>query len=172
MFRDFKYAPEDVSPKQTELATSLRVPFITTPYPRWFYVTAVVVSNEKYLWQGLVPTEDEVRMVASFNEQYREHWYRDSFKEHMARNAPYDIDGGAVGRYLIKHANGGWGYRRHTWEYGPCFVPEWNVEPQPLEYALDRCHSMGSGGPGKDWVEWKAAHTEVFVTLGSDGEPS
>jgi hypothetical protein len=164
-FRDFVYTPgDDISPEQTELATSLRVPFITTPYPRWFYVTAVVVSDDKYLWRGLVPTEDEVRMVASFNEAYREYWYRDSFKEHMARNAPYDIDGGAVGRYLIKHENGGWGYRKHTWEYGPQFVPEWNAAPEPLEAVLDRAHRFVDDVDPK-WVEWKSAHPEVFAAV-------
>jgi hypothetical protein len=161
------YEPaEDISPAQTELATSLRVPFITTPYPHWFYVTAVVVSDEKYLWRGLLPTDDEVRMVASFTDEYREHWYNDGWKARMREFAPYDIDGGAVGTYLVKHANGGWGYRKHTWEYGPQFVPEWDAEPQPLEAVLDRVHSWGSDEPpAKRWLEWKSAHPEVFVAV-------
>lgn len=164
------YEPsEDISPKQTELATSLRVPFITNPYPRWFYVTAVVVSDDPYLWRGEQPTEDEVRMVASFADEYREYWYRDSYKQTMRDLAPYDIDGGAAGRYLVKHRNGGWGYRIHTWQYGPQFVPEWwDADPEPLEAVLDRYHNRSSlSEPSKRWLEWKAQHPEVFAAVSS-----
>jgi len=158
------YEPEDISPAQTELATSLRVPFVTNPYPRWFYVTAVVVSDD--LWRGLVPTDDEVRMVSSFAEEYREHWYNATWKAKMARFAPYDIDGGAVGTYFIKHANGGWGYRKHTWQYGPQFVPQHGDDPQPLPKVLDRVHTMVDE-VSKRWVGWKAARPELFEVVSS-----
>jgi hypothetical protein len=157
------YAPDDVSPKQTALATELRVPFITSPHPRWFYVTAIVVSDD--LWRGLEPTEDEVRAVASFNDHYRDHWYRDSYKAKMRAFAPYDIDGGAVGRYLIKHANGGWGYRKHTWQYGPEFVPQWDAESESLIAVLDRCESIVADEPMPRWTRWKADHADVFARI-------
>lgn len=159
---------EDISLKQTELATSLRVPFIKHPYPRWYYVVAVVVPDERRpVWHGEMPTDDELRMVASFIDEYREYWYRDSYKQKMRDLAPYDIDGGAVGTYLVKHANGGWGYRKHTWEYGPCFVPMYNADPEPLEQVLDRVHSHGSGPLPKRWLEWKSSHPEVFAAVSS-----
>lgn len=157
------YDPEDISPEQTGLATSLRIPFITNPYPCWFYVTAVVVSHDPHLWKGLMPAEDEVRMVASFNDQYREHWYRDSYKQKMREFAPYDIDGGAVGRYLVKHVNGGWGYRKHTWQSGPAFVPQWNEAPERLELVLDRIHDLVP----ERWTTWKVDHPEVFGSVGA-----
>lgn len=157
------YTPTDIS-VHSDLAVELRVPLIADPYPRWFYVTAVVVSREPHLWHGLMPTDDELRVVASFNDHYRETWYRDSWKQKMRDFAPYDIDGGAVGRYLIKHKHGGWGYRKHTWQYGPCFVPEWNAEPAGLVDVLDRCHSFVDE-PSPHWVQWKQDHADVFEAV-------
>jgi hypothetical protein len=160
------YEPEDISPKQTELATSLRIPFINNPYPRWYYVTAIVVSTDPRLWRGLMPTDDEVRVVASFNDEYRQYFYNEWWKGRMREFAPYDIDGGAVGRYLIKHANGGWGYRRSTWQYGPEFVPTWSSEPEDLVSVLDRCQGFGSE-PNPRWEQWKADHPDVFQAVTS-----
>lgn len=156
------YVPEDISPKQTDLATELRVPFIGSPYPRWFYVTAVVVSDD--LWFGHEPSEAEVKAIASFNDHYREHWYNERWKARMRDFAPYDIDGGAVGRYLIKHRNGGWGYRRHTWQYGPTFAPKQDAEPQSLIAVLDLCETFVDE-PWPHWVEWKAAHADIFAAV-------
>lgn len=158
MSRD--YEPEDIS-VHSDLAVSLRIPLISTPYPRWYYVTAVVVSTDPHLWRGLMPTDDELRIVGSFNDEYREHWYRDSWKQHMRDFAPYDIDGGAVGRYLVKHENGGWGYRKHTWQYGPEFVPSWDSEPADLVTVLDRCCNW-SDRPNPRWEQWKSDHHDVF----------
>lgn len=158
------YTGTDLSPLQSELATSLRIPFITSSHPRWYYVTAVVVEDD--LYGAAVPTDDELRMVASFNDQYREHWYRDSYKQKMREFAPFDIDGGAVGRYLIKYAKtGGWGFRRHTWQYGPTFVPTWKDKPQPLVVVLDRCMSFGDE-PSPRWEQWKTEHADVFAAGG------
>jgi hypothetical protein len=164
------YDPEDISPLQTELATSLRIPFITNPYPRWCYVTAVVVTEDD-LWCGQMPTDDELRMVASLNDQYRDYWYRDSYKQKMRNFAPFDIDGGAVGTYLIKHENGGWGYRKHTWQYGPQYVPDRNAEATALDVVLDRIHSWGDDEISSKWLEWKAANPETFPAV-SAGEQS
>lgn len=163
------YVPEDISPEQTELATELRIPFITNPHPRWRYVTAIVVNPvpELHSWGGLVPNEDEVRMVASFNDQYREYWYLETWSTRMREFAPYDIDGGAVGRYLIKHCSGGWGYRLHTWRSGPAFVPGRRDDPQPLAVVLDRYHTPWEGQPvGVRWLEWKSTRPEVFGAPG------
>lgn len=153
------YTPSDLSPAQTELATSLRIPFLASAHPRWYYVTGIVVSD---LYGGILPADDEVRIVASFDEEYREHWYRDSWKTRMAEFAPYDIDGGAVGRYLIKYKHGGWGYRISTWQYGPTFVPMSRDEPAGLVSVLDRLHAHGGSEPNPRWEQWKADHPEVF----------
>lgn len=175
-----EYIPEDISPHQTELATSLRVPFIRNPWPRWFYVTAIFVDpGSPPGWHGELPTDNEVRMVASYNDCYRDYWYCDSYKAKMREFAPYDIDGGAVGRYLVKYPDGGgWAYRKHTWQYGHTFVPaspflagvlaEETVAPLTLEQALDHERHIGTDYPDTKWIAWKAAHPEVFALAASD----
>lgn len=158
----------DLSPYAEDIAEAdpvsleIRVPLIRHPHPRWYYVTAVVVNAE--LWVGLKPTEEELRIIGSFHEEYMSHWYGPPHTGWRARDMdkrPFDIDGGAVGRYLIKHKHGGWGYRKHTWQYGPEFVPAWNEEPVDLIAALDRCHSWGDG-PDARWVQWKTDHPDIF----------
>uniref|UniRef100_UPI003F4955B4 hypothetical protein n=1 Tax=Pseudonocardia sp. CA-138482 TaxID=3240023 RepID=UPI003F4955B4 len=152
------YDPEDISPRQIELATRLRVPFITTPYPSWNYVIAIVVSSPPHLWHGLVPTEDEVRVVAAYNDQYREYWYDAWWKQRMSDFAPYDIHGGTIGRYLIKRPDGGWAYRRRSWRYEPEFMPEWDAEPLPLGPVLDLDRNSL-------WLKWKAKHPEIVAAV-------
>lgn len=145
------------------LSLELRVPLIRHPHPRWYYVTAVVVSDD--LWIGQHPTEAEMRVVGSFHEEYMSRWYGPPHTGWRARDMdarPFDIDGGAAGRYLIKHAHGGWGYRIHTWQYGPEFVPEWRAEPAPLVTVLDLYHNRG-GDISERWAEWKARHPEIFA---------
>ena len=162
-YRRTKYEPTDISEHQTELATSLRIPFVNSPYPRWFYVVAIV--TDRVLYETDIPTEHEVRMVASFCDEYRDHWYYDSFKKCMADMAPYDIDGGANCAYFIKYQSGGWGYRKRTWERGPDFVPTFRDEPKSLPDLLDYIHDRDSfhDGISPRWLEWKAAHSDVFA---------
>ncbi|MEJ2886135.1 hypothetical protein [Actinomycetospora aeridis] len=163
-YRRRQYDPEDISPQQTELATSLRVPFVTNEYHRWNYVCSVVVvePNKWSPWAGLLPTDDEARMIASFIDEYREHWYRDTFKAVMAEFAPYDIDGGANLAILRKRPeDGGWQYRKRTWESGPHWWPDRESEPLTLAAVLDRVHTI-AGDPMRHWQEWKSAHSEVF----------
>ena len=129
----------DISPEQTEFALQLRIPFLTSPYPRWNYITGIVVGDG-FAWPISLPTEEEVTLVANFLKEYNDHWYRQSFVSDMVRFAPYDIDGGANLAYFMKHPHGGWSYRKRTWQ-GPEWVPGFNKPPQTLEQVLDSLRS-------------------------------
>ncbi|MEE3066596.1 MAG: hypothetical protein VYA67_22085 [Actinomycetota bacterium] len=107
----------DISPEQTELATSLRVPFLSSSHPRWNYITGIVVCDD-ILDHGIVPTEDEVREVGAYLTAYRDRWLRESFQKAMAHLAPYDIDGGANAGFYMKRPDGFWVYRKRTWTQG------------------------------------------------------
>lgn len=154
--RLWPYSEDGAQPD--EPANRYRFPLISNPYPRWRYVTAVVVSDE--LWIGQRPTDEELEIVASFHEEYCSRWYGPPHTGWRGRDLdkrPFDIDGGAVGRFLIKHANGGWGYRAHTWRYGPEFVPEWTDEPTGLVAVLDRYHAIrGNVAPPLGHVEGRS----------------
>lgn len=156
MATDWPYAEDGV--ERDEFAESLRLPLIDSPYPRWCYITAVVVSSNPYLWQGIRPSDDELRAVASFHQEYVDHWYRDSWKVRM-RERPFDIDGGANGRYLIKYPHGGWACKLATWRHGP--VPAQRDEPQSLMAVLARAHSII---PAR-WERWVADHADVFEAV-------
>lgn len=139
------------------------IPVVTHPYTRWNYITSVVVSE---LWKGVLPDEQELALVASYHDQYMSHWYGDPDTGSMGRKRqehPFDIDGGANGRYLIKREHGGWGLRWRSWSVGPEFVPEWDAEPMPLAEVLDVHHGRaGSERPDERWQAWKADHPAVF----------
>lgn len=52
----------DISLQQTELASSLRISILTSEYPRWNYVTGIVVRDAKHWgWPGIMPTDDEIQ---------------------------------------------------------------------------------------------------------------
>lgn len=161
-----KYAEDGA--RDHPLSLEMRVPIINTPHSRWFYVTAIVVGG--WPWrEGPEPTDDEIRMIGSFHEEYCSHWYGPPHTGWRARDLdkrPFDIDGGAVGRYLRKYEHGGWGYRLHTWQYGPIFAPSWDADPSPLVAVLDRAHSIGDEVSAR-WLKWKADHPEVFAAVAS-----
>lgn len=153
---DWPYAEDGV--QRDQFAESLRIPLIGTTHPRRTYITAVVVGvDHAGRWIGVRPTDDELRVVRSFHEQYLSHltsWWVAQMAEE-----PFDIDPGAVGRYLIKYDHGGWGYRLSTWLGGPS--PRPNQEPMGLVALLDR----GAALMPKTWQQWKADHAEVFAAV-------
>lgn len=156
---DWPYV-EDM-PKRDAFAESLRIPLINSPYPRWRYITAVVVGEYPFEKFSVRPTDDELRIVASFHQEYVSRWYNARWVQKMAER-PFDIDGAAVGRFLVKYQNGGWGYRKHTWQYGPMFAPQWDNEPTDLIAVMDRIHSFGGDEVSPRWLEWKQNHAELF----------
>lgn len=147
MFPEFtrrQWTPEDdISPEQTEYATSLRIPLLATSQPRWFYITGIVVGDT-LLEEGVMPDENELAAIAERLEEYCSHWYLQSFREAMMGFAPYDIDGGANLAYFIKHCNGGWAYRKRTWCIGPYWMPQRDDPPLSLQQVLDRTRSLRS----------------------------
>lgn len=127
----------DISPAQTDFATSMRIPFLTSAHPRWPYITGIVVGDH---WpnQGSVPTEAEVRQVAEWVNRYSDRCYGNSgFRDDMRIFAPYDVDGTARSVYFIKHPNGGWAYRERTWTNIP-WAPSPREAVMTLEEVIDR----------------------------------
>jgi hypothetical protein len=159
--RNRTYEPTDISEHQTAFATALRIPFITTTHPRWRYTTAIIVRpDEKYGPAGQIPAEAEVRKVAALD-AYHRRYLTDAWVNAMAEFAPYDLDTGNPGRYLLKYADGRWGYRIGTWTYGYPIVPPMfgkDAETLTLDQVLDRMHY-----DAEPWHEWKAEHPEVFA---------
>ena len=144
-----------------------RVPLVTTAYPVWSYITAVVLGD---LWNGVRPTDAELAVVASFHEYYLERWYGPAdtgYRVRMARR-PFDIDGGANGRLLVKRPDGTWAYRHRSWSQGATFWPTGPGFDSNLRLSLpdllDR-HEATAGRPSDRWDGWKAAHAEVFAAL-------
>lgn len=133
----------DISEHQTELATSLRIPILASEYPRWNYITGVVVRGEDSIGAfeaGVMPTDDEIRLLGAHLASYNR-YYRQSFLDAMKHMAPYDIDGGANLGYYMKRPDGGWCYRKRTWRYGPHWWPNGrpgNDRPLPLSHVLAR----------------------------------
>jgi hypothetical protein len=132
----------DISGWQTTHARNLRVPILATFNPGWSYITGIVVQEHPQ-WpdgpnRGQPPTDPEVELVAQRLQEYCAKWYRPSYLNQMREYAPYDIDNGANLAYFIKWDNGGWGYRKRTWEYGPLFVPTFEAEPESLAQVIDR----------------------------------
>lgn len=140
-YRNSKWEDDEISSTQTAHATALRVPFLSSSAPRWHYITGIVVQGGGADRGGIVPTEDEVDSVAKHLEAYCARWYRDSYRRTMREFAPFDIDGGANLGYYMKRANGGWCYRKRTWEIGPRWMPR---PEDPIE-TIDQVIKRNSG---------------------------
>ncbi|WP_100513949.1 hypothetical protein [Mycobacteroides abscessus] len=127
MFDDYKRrawqdTDGDISDRQSELATSLRIPILTSEYPSWHYITGIVVNDRASGWPSVMPTDDEIREVGAHLESYCQ-YYNQGFRNAMKEFAPYDIDGGANLGYYMKRPRGGWSYRKRTWQSGPHWWP-------------------------------------------------
>jgi len=130
-------AGNDISPDQTEFATSLRVPFLTTPFPTQRYVSGIIVDEQ--LWRGIVPTDEEVETVSSILSSYLDYFFPapNPYCDEMQQFAPYDIDNGAVPFYFIKYPDGTWAYRRHSWTGTHLFMPAQSEGPMTLDEVID-----------------------------------
>jgi hypothetical protein len=131
----------DISADQTEFATSLRIPFLTSPYPSRDYRFGIVVNtDDNALWRGEVPTDEEVTVIAAVRNSYTDYFFpmTNVFRREMEAYAPYDIEGGKPGHYFIKRADGSWAYRRSQWSSGPEFVPDIRDTPATLAEIIDR----------------------------------
>ncbi len=136
----------DISSKQTEHATSLRIPFLTSGSPRWNYITGIVVE-QNILDMGTVPTESEVEQVAAWLQRYNR-YYNPQFLATMRDFAPFDIDGAANLGYLMKRGDDDWYYVKRSWNHGWWPLPHKpDREPMALTAILTRCFD------GWPWLE-------------------
>ncbi|MCV7434842.1 hypothetical protein [Mycolicibacterium bacteremicum] len=136
----------DISPHQNGLATSLRIPILTSAFPRWNYITGIVVCDG-VVDQCVMPTDDEIRLLRDHLDLYNR-YYRQAFLDAMRDFAPYDIDGGANLGYYMKRPDSGWCYRKRTWQLGARWWPSpihWQTNggrgfqpPLPLSHVLTR----------------------------------
>lgn len=165
--------PFDTDAKQDDPLTALRVPVVTSFNPQWKYIAAYIdVDISKYSWGSTErPTDAEAAMIASFIEEYKHHWFRESYHRELAKR-PLDVDSGCNTTIFIKYGPDDWGYRRCSWEYGPLFLPaspkmRGNHPEMPgpltLEQVMDWCRSPGDE-PMLHWLKWKADHPETFST--------
>lgn len=139
-----------------------RWPIVSTLYPRWCYVTTLVVDQT--LWGGVVPTDAELAVVDAFHREYMNYWYRPGWVDRMRAEHLFDVDGGANGRYLLKVADGDWRYRKASWQHGAW--PFHDAEPMDLLPLLDHIHTIGGDGePMPRWTEWKQQHADVFAAV-------
>lgn len=134
------------------------VPLIHQEYPRWNYITAVCVSPPgSTLDRYLMPTDRELEIVTSYHDEYIERYYGSPEYGYMARQRekhPFDIDGGANGRFLMKIDEDAWRMRHQSWNYAE---PEYGKPTKTLIELLDGDHSLNDS-----WASWKAARPEIF----------
>lgn len=138
------------------------VPVITSMYPRFCYVTAVVVSHPGitpgYGDSYVMPDAAELEMIASYHDEYVDHYYGDPAYGWISRQRekhPFDIDGGANGRFLAKRGDGDWLFRRSIWDE---VIPHYQEQPHSLMEILNRANSLTDR-----WNKWVESHPEVFT---------
>ena len=150
--------------------TALRIA-VTSSHPRWYYLVSFDRESESR------PTDAEAAMLASFLDEYKHHWYNPRYLATLAER-DLDVDGGANGVIFHKWAEDDWGFRRHSYEYGwlwsvpwPRLRAEYPKEsigaPWSLARLMDRIHTIGDKQPIQHWLDWKAAHPEVFGAVES-----
>ena len=159
-----RFAEDGVQPGSP--SEQYRFPIVNSPYPRWNYITAVVVATDD-LWPGIQPTDTELAVVGSFHDEYCSYFFGPSgtgFRAKMEASYPFDIDGGANARILAKVADGEWCYRRASWTHGPMMVPERGAPAMGLAPLLDRIHSIGDKVMDH-WSQWKSDPADVFTAV-------
>ncbi|MER6492682.1 hypothetical protein [Streptomyces griseorubiginosus] len=156
--------------------TKLRIPVVTSFNPEWKYVAAYIdVDTSQYSWGSQErPTDAEAQMLASFIDEYKHHWFNDAYKARLLKR-PLDVDSGCNTTIFVKYGTDDWGYRMCSWQQGPMYVPsgpqvrggkyEYAASRGPLnlEKVMDLRHTIADE-PMPHWLDWKAAHPEVFPT--------
>lgn len=163
--------PFGTDAKQDDPLTALRIPVVDSFNPGWKYIAAYIdVDTSRYSWGSKErPTDAEAAMIASFIEEYKNYFFNDWYKGKLLER-PLDVDSGCNTTVFIKYANDDWGFRRCSWIYGPTYVPMGPNHPDrgapaplTLEQVMDRSHTIGDG-PMQHWLDWKAAHPDIFPT--------
>jgi hypothetical protein len=165
---DTDYWPFGNDADQSDPLTELRIA-VTGSHPRWMYLVGFDSESEQR------PTDREAAMLASFLEEYKHHWYNDTWIAKMARRA-LDVDGGANGVIFHKFGEDDWGFRRHSFTKGWPWSVVWPSMRDHADYAdlkskgpytlaelMGRIHSIGEDRPMRRWSDWTANHSEVFA---------
>jgi hypothetical protein len=166
--------PFGTDANENDPLTALRIPVVTSFNPEWKYVAAYIdVDRSCYSWGSQErPTDAEAAMLASFIEEYKHHWFNESYKAKLLKR-PLDVDSGCNTTIFVKYGTDDWGYRLCSWERGPMYVPvspklrggdyDYAKCPGPLtlEQVMDYRHTIVDE-PMQHWLDWKAAHPEVF----------
>ncbi|WP_030574595.1 hypothetical protein [Streptomyces aureocirculatus] len=148
--------------------TKLRILVVTSFNPDWKYIAAYIGVNTRcYSWGSKErPTDAEAAMLDSYIDEYIHYFLGDHERQRMLKRPLY-VERRVITRVFNKYAPADWGYRILTWQYGPRFLPgppgsesRQTAGPLSLEQAMDRNHDIHP----KRWLDWKAAHPEVFPT--------
>jgi hypothetical protein len=140
---------------------------VTGSHPMWCYLVAFDRGSPAR------PTEAEAVMLASYLDEYKDHWYgtEGGYRVKLAQK-PLDVDGGANGVIFHKYGDDDWGYRRQSWTRGPRYIPqpprlrelypnESPSGPYSLAQVMDHAHTIVDE-IHKRWLDWKAEHPDVF----------
>jgi len=141
-----------------EWAQRYRLPVVSSPYPGWKYHVCLAVAD--WPWHLVRPSEAEVRALAVALD-YALDYYNAHYRASLL-SKPFDLDGGTNTLTFGKRPDGGWCYRRMTWQVGPMLVPSWDAEPASLLAVLDRAFGFGDD-PNPRWEAKKAANAEVLA---------
>lgn len=140
---------------------------VTSSHPGWRYLVSFDRESEAR------PTDHEVRLLVSYLDEYKHRWYGNGSYRRAMERRPLDVDGAANGVVFHKYGNDDWGYRRQSWTLGPLYVPQHPrvretkdapLGPLSLAALMDHIHTI-CDEPMRSWVEWKAAHPDLFGTL-------
>lgn len=129
-----------ISGAQTEYATTLRIPFLSTSEPIRAYLIGVVIDEHAHpLPYGVAPDNDEVAALAEHLEDYCRRFYRETARQAMRERGPFDIDSAANLGYYLKRPDGTWCYRKRTWDTGVSYwFPPVGGIPETLEQLIAR----------------------------------
>ena len=128
---------------------------------------AGVPTSMTHPWEGWIVsldvhsvgvTELELAQLRSFAEYEVRRAYYGAWAQRILLAAPFRCDGHNT-VVFARRADGGWSYRRASWEIGPMYVPTWDDPPIPILAVMDRIAGERADG---DWEEWKAGHHDLF----------
>jgi hypothetical protein len=140
-----------------ECIHAARVP-TSTAWPSTYWVASIDEHSAP-------PTPDEIRALRSYIEYVVRLLYNDGYAERVLAK-PLPACGGHNTTVFLKRADGGWAYRRASWNHGPTYVPVMNGSRLSLVQVMDRCENGG----GEDrvsprWEAWKIVHRNVFAVM-------
>lgn len=139
-----------------------RLPCVQGWHADWSYPVALNVMSQE--WEAhpvILPTDEEVALLASYNAHRSNGWYTPEYLAKV-RQGPLDVDPGISTYVFGKDAEQSWRYKSATWETG--VYPNFAIGSSPrYPFLIDLLQKIERNFESRVWAGWEEKNREIIT---------